>query len=146
VPLVIERSYPWVGGAVVAAVYLIWFRDHAVPEHISDLFSAVTTIAAISVGLFATAKAMVIQMEDERPIIKKLKDAQHYDLFLRYITLAINTSFAAAVLSAAYLLIDFAERDRWHYVALACWLGTVTLAGLTYFRVVRVLSVVLDRP
>jgi hypothetical protein len=85
-------------------------------------------------------------MQDDRPIIRKLKDANRYDIFMRYINLAINASIAAAALSAAYLLVDFAERDRWHHIALGCWLGTVTLAGLAYFRVVRVLSVVLDRP
>jgi hypothetical protein len=59
-PLVVERFYPWASAAIVAISYFIWFQNRSVPDHINDLFSAVTSIAAISVGLFATAKAIVI--------------------------------------------------------------------------------------
>jgi len=143
VPLVVSvpiRGWP----AVATAVYLIGTPSHE---------SRCTSTPCLSRdygqldrgGLFATAKAILVQLEETRPLIAQAEDAGRYEsLPLRYLNLAVNVSFIVAALSAVYLLVNFTNKStctRWRRGLDCCG----RLGALSYFGVIRVLSVVLDR-
>jgi hypothetical protein len=145
-PLWAERSYPIMGAAIVGVVYVVFFRTHAFPSTLHDLFAAVISVGAISVGFLATAKTILISLND-RPVIKKLRESGYYRWLVEYIVEAINWSFAVAALSAGGLLLRFAKEgtdQSWeHALFLTIWWFGLAGAGLAYFRVVRVLGKVL---
>lgn len=142
--LLTERYYPVVLGLIGPAAYLLFFRDDTLPLTLPSLFTAAISLASIGVGFFAVAKTTVVQLEDKRPLIKKLRQADRYDTFLDYMSWSIHLSFLLAVLSAGALLLDFTTLHWFDRVAFSLWLYVGIVAGLSYFRVVRVLNVVLD--
>jgi hypothetical protein len=129
-----------------AVVYLLFFRKHPFPGTLPSLFAAAISIASIAVGFFATAKTAVVQLEPTRPLIQKLRQADRYDVFLKYMSSAIHVSFALAVVSAGALLINFSKLTWQHRLFFAAWLLIALFAAFSYFRVVRVLNVILDSP
>ncbi len=142
----VERLYPLVLGLVAAAAYLIFYRHHVLPNSLANLFAASISIASIAVGFFVTAKTAVVQLEPTRPLITKLRQADRYDGFLKYMSTAIYASFALALLSAFGLVDDFVHLDWRARTTFAVWIFSAVFAGLAYFRVVRVLNVILDSP
>jgi hypothetical protein len=130
----------------IAIAYGLFLRRHAFPPTLHDLFTAVISVSAIAVGFLATAKTILLALE-ERPIIVSLKQSGYYKWLIAYILEAIYWSFALAGVSAAGLLLTFAKRgaaqDWEHAFFLAIWAFLLAGAGLSYFRVVRVLSKIL---
>lgn len=141
----LERWLPTFGACLASSAYLIAFRACDLPEGTRDLFTAVISIAAIAVGLFAGAKATVVQQEPERLLIKNLRKVDRYVPFLNYMSTAINVSFFLAVLSAIGLMVDFKDPRPAEVALFAAWLFAAVFAAIAYVRVVRVLNVVLDQ-
>jgi hypothetical protein len=146
VDLLIERYAPLSLSAIGVAIYLLFYRNCALPTTLAALFGATISIASIAVGFFATAKTAVVQLEPKRPLIQKLRQAERFELFLKYLTTAIHVSFALAVLSALGLVVDFSPLDWRDRILFAAWLFSALFAALSYYRVVRVLNVILDAP
>ena len=140
----IEKWFPSVLGVAVAAAYLIVYRNHVLPSTLPSLFSATISIASIAVGFFAVAKVAVVQLEPNRPLIAKLRKAERYDVFLKYMSSAIHISFLLALFSAVCLTVNFNHLQWRVRLVFAIWTFAAVFAGLAYFRVVRVLNVILD--
>lgn len=138
----VERNYPTVVGVVVGAGFLLLRHSHPLPQHWPDLLVASISVAAIAVGFFAAAKATVISSDagNDRPLIAQLKQAGVYHDFLSYLNAAINWSFAAAALSAGFLLINFNSSTWVHSILFAVWILVAVVAGASYYRAVRVLT------
>jgi hypothetical protein len=141
--LIAERFFPPALGIIAAGTYFAVARGYDVPATVHDLFTAMISISSIAVGFFATAKAIVVSIEEKKTVIKKLKQLGYYDDFLAYLSAAIHWSFALAILSAVGLLVDFEKEAVWRSGALTIWIAVMITAAASYYRVVRILNLVL---
>jgi len=140
--IVLEHVYPFVGAAIVAGTYLYLptLRTHVFPETIPNLLAAIVSVGGIAVGFLATAKAILISIDD-RPIIVRMKHAKVYTRIMGYLRAAIRWSFLLALVSAAALVIDFRGVTSWswtHAVGTAIWLFLATGSILSYIRISRI--------
>jgi hypothetical protein len=136
--LIAERSYPLVVGIASGAIYLTApaLRNHQLPDTLTGLLSAMVSVAGIAVGFLATAKSILVSIDDKE-IIRKLKKVGYYKRIIGYLRSAIRWSFALAVLSAAGMLIDLKGNwEPWKAVCFAIWLGVTVTAALSYYRVI----------
>lgn len=145
---IIERSYPAALGIAAAAIYLRVpaFRDYVWPDTITNLLGAVVTVGGVSVGFLATAKAILIAVDD-RPIIKRAREAGVYRSILKYFRAAIRWSFLLTVLSAAALTFDYRGLKVWdwpHAYGTAVWIGVTVTALFAYFRIAQIWYTLLD--
>lgn len=99
----VERSYPAIFGVLAGAGYYLVFKDRALPSSFNELMAAVISVAAIAVGFLATAKSILISIENTE-IIKKMKGVKYYDHLLDYMMFATWTSFILAALSIFFLM------------------------------------------
>jgi len=137
-----EKSYPLIGGAAVGGIYAAVSRLGCPPASAKDLLAAMVTVSAISVGFLATAKAILISLDD-RPIIRELKETGHYKHVVTYLLRAVHVSFALAVLSAIGLLFDWKQPKWWYGWLFAIWVGFAVVTALACYRVITIFGKVL---
>lgn len=144
----IERWYPALISslAVIAYLSIKSIRSYMIPTSFSELLSAAVSISGIAIGFLATAKSILIAIDD-REIIRKLKQIHRYKPILEYIWWAILWSFILAVFSAFGLLVDLTAIVTWGWIHAGCfaiWLFVAVQCGLTCYRVVQVLYAILN--
>ncbi|MHB9108550.1 MAG: hypothetical protein ACYDCO_15950 [Armatimonadota bacterium] len=144
-----ERVYPYIVGAVIAVgsflILQFAFHERQFPETFKDLLGAAVNVSAISIGFLATAKSIVFSMEDRR-IIRILKEANLYNVFIGYFMSAIHWSFLLSILSAAILLLGVKEPTILNRFIIAGWAFTAITMGLLCYRVIFFFSRVLMSP
>jgi hypothetical protein len=142
-----ERRYPLVGGGLVALGYLLMYKklDFVSRDALTNLFTAMVTVAAIAVGFLATAQSILFSLESKR-VTHFLKEAGVFRSLVDYLMDAIHLSFALAALSAFALLVDPKAHRWWYPFAFATWLFILSFAGLAYYRVVSIFSQILRSP
>jgi hypothetical protein len=142
-----ERHYPLVGGGVVALGYLLLHKtfDFVSRDALTNLFTAMVSVSAITVGFLATAQSILFSLENKR-VTKFLKDAGAFKSLVDYMMDAINLSFVLAALSAFALLVDPKVHRWWYPFGFAIWLFILSFAGLAYYRVVRIFTEILRSP
>lgn len=147
-PLLFERSFPILGGLLIAAAYLATplARNYQLPESVSALMAAIVSIGGISVGFLATAKSILISIDDKE-IVKRLKATGYYKRIVGYLRAAIFWSFLLTIYSAAALLVDLKSVNPWtiyRAAGFAGWLFLAATATLSYFRVASIYYSVLN--
>jgi hypothetical protein len=143
-PLIFERLYPFGAGALASTLYLLYLRQHQIPESFNGVFGAVIGLAGIAAGFLATAKSIVIALDD-KPMLRKLKKTPYYRLIVRDLRAAITYSCLLAVYSTAALLVDLKEPwTLWRAILFASWLWLTVTTVLAYWRVMRVYNAILD--
>jgi hypothetical protein len=137
-----ERWYP-LGGGLVAGLSVFLFRESLyLPETLKELFPVVISISAIAVGFLATAKSILLSIED-RPVIRHLKELGGYDDLVRYLLTAVNWSLIASLVSSIFLLF-LHEKDTWWYRdGFAGWAFVTVAAMLMCYRVLRLFAKIL---
>ncbi|HEY1659952.1 MAG TPA: hypothetical protein VGG14_16485 [Candidatus Sulfotelmatobacter sp.] len=142
-----ERNYPRVGSVVVAAGYLLIHGnfDFISRDALTNLFTAMVSVAAIAVGFLATAQSILFSLESKR-VTQFLKDAGSFKALVDYMMEAIHLSFALAAISAFALLIDPKAHRWWYPFGFAAWLFVLSYAGLGYYRVVSIFAAILRSP
>jgi hypothetical protein len=135
-----EQAYPYLAGIAAGILYFFVGKMCSIPDTLHQLFAAVISIAAIAVGFLATAKALLITISEDRPLIQKLNAIGYYDRFHHYLDAGIGWSFALSIFSAVGLLISFKSEELWHFALLSAWVGLATTTILLYVRVVRILN------
>jgi len=132
-----ERWYPRIAGLAGGTIF--FFLAHEFPvkaENAPNLFSAIISVAAISVGFLATASSILLSIE-QKPIIVKLKEVGTYPKLIDYLFEAVGWSLALAVVSISCFLADLKSPDSWHRWLFAFWVGVIVGAGTSFFRVVH---------
>lgn len=137
-----ERWYPFVAGLLTGIIFLIACRNCELPKSVKDLLTAALTIGSITIGFVATAKSILFSIEQKR-IIRILKDVSKFKVLVRYLMAAIHWSFAWAALSGLGLLIDFESPALWHTWIFSIWVWFTVTACLTYYRVIKMFSLIL---
>lgn len=149
--LALERFYPIVCGIIAAAAYMLIpaARDYRMPESISALMAAVVSVGGISVGFLATAKSILVSIDD-REIIKKLKQSGYYRRIVGYLRAAIRWSFWLTLWSAAALVVDLKGQPNqpiewtiWHAAGFGVWVLLAVTATLAYYRVISIFYAVM---
>jgi hypothetical protein len=137
----IEQWYP-TGLALVATVaYLIVTRfiQWPPPHNVAAVMAAMGTFAGITVGFLATAKSILIAIDD-RKIIRDLRTLGRYKRIINNIWAAIIWSLLMALLSAAWLFVDLTPPTTWsrgHTFFFATWLFVSVLAVSSFFRMIN---------
>lgn len=145
---IVENCYPLVGGLAVGGVYLSVgsLRDYVMPDTISNLLAAVVSVGGIAVGFLATAKSILIAVDD-RPIVERMKEAKIYRRVLRYFRAAIFWSFLLTVVSVVALFFDYKGLKQWdwpHAIGTSVWLAVAAASVLAYHRIARIWYGILD--
>lgn len=137
-----EKFYPLIG-AIFASFGTFFFMPGFLIEHIiQNLMNPALTISAIAIGFLATTKTLLATIED-KDIIKKLKDVGYYIILLEYIMAAVKASFITAILSAIGIVVADFENLPWLKYGLALWVGSATYTGLSFYRVIQIISSIL---
>lgn len=145
----VERWYPAVGGLAIGIAYL-WIaalRSHVLPGTIPQLLSAVVSVGGIAVGFLTTAKSILISIDD-KPIIARIKAVPGlYARIVGYLRSSIRWSLFVALISAAALVVDYSNIEKWttpYAIGTALWLFVATGAVLSYVRVSRAWYALMD--
>ena len=141
----LEKFFPFLVGAIALALYVasrgrIPFSP---PEALRDLFAAIINVSAIAVGFLATAKSILVSLED-KPIVRMLKDAGYYSDLVRYLMTATQLCFGLAIASALLVLLDFKTAAFWNHFAFGVWVFLTATAATACARVIRVFGRVLE--
>ena len=149
--LIYERWYPSFWGIVSGLIYYFSppLSGYVIPETASNLLAAVVSAGGIAVGFLATAKSILISI-DEKPIIQRMKDAGIYRRVLGYMREGIKCSFILTIFSAAALIVSFKDLKAdtwttWHRLGVALWIGFAVAAVLSYVRIAKIWYTVLDK-
>ena len=146
--LIWEKWYPIIIAGAVTAIYLSVpaLRQYALPPSASALMAAIVSIGGIAIGFLATAKSILVSIDD-REIIQKLKSSGYYRRIISYLRTAIRWSFLLTGYSAAALLVEFGPSTNWsfaHSVGFSIWLLLATVSTLSYYRVINIFYAVLE--
>jgi hypothetical protein len=144
-PLIFERAYPLGIGAVVAAGYLLCpiSGQYRLNESFDAVLGAVVGLAGIAAGFLATAKSIIIALDD-RPIIRKLKKTPYYRMIVADLRSAVLYSCLLAAYSTAGLVVDLKEPFTFlREVLFASWLWLCVTTVLAYWRTMRVYNAIL---
>jgi len=142
-----DKYYPIAIGALAGILHLLLFSrypKYALPVNIRDLITAATTIASIAVGFLATAKAILVSMNNSE-IIQWMKDGGLYDTTIDYFVEAIYFCMSTAVLSGLLLLIDFKDPIKIALSAVTVWVFLSVTSLLATHRVIRLFSTLLKK-
>ena len=143
--MIVERCYPLCIGVACGGIYLACpaSRNYRLPESFNGVLGAVIGLAGIAAGFLATAKSIIIALDD-RPIIRKLKKTVYYRLIVADLRAAVFYSCCLAVYSTAGLMVDL--RDPWTVTRaelFAVWIAMTVTTILAYWRVMSVYSEIL---
>jgi hypothetical protein len=139
---VTERRYPLIAG--LAAGIAFFFLAPSFPvaaDAAPSLFSAVISVAAIAVGFLATAKSILLSIEN-KPIIADLKAHGRYSTLIDYLMCATKWSFFLAVMSITCFLADL-KTPYWHRWLFAFWVFAMFSTGASCFRVIHIFGKIL---
>lgn len=140
--LLFEKWYPITTAALAGAFYLLFLRDRGVPETLHEVFGAAVNVSAIAVGFLATAKSILISLDDKR-VITHLKQTGKYSVFVNYLLRATQYSFALALLSGCALAVRLSSSRPWQVYVFAAWLFFLVASLLSYYRVIHVFAKIL---
>jgi hypothetical protein len=143
------RWYPEVLAVLAGVLYfgIHLTRTYKMPQSANDLMGATVNLCAIAVGFLATAKAILISVDDKR-LIADLKDTGHYREIVRYLRCAITWAFMLACWSAAGLFLDIGRLPtwtKWYAAGTAVWVASGVGTFLSCHRVIHVFYVLLER-
>jgi hypothetical protein len=132
--LLFERSWPYVGSAVVLAVW--WFAlGHPFPAKPDALMGASGTVAAVFVGFLGTAKAIVLGLTSSTAF-KKLKATGYANLLFAYLYEAL---FGGVIFLAIAVVGFFLPENRPQTWFSIVWFLTGVASLLLYMRVTGLL-------
>lgn len=146
--LIWERWYPLVLAVLAGVAYFAipLSRAYKMPASGGELMSAVINLCAIAIGFLATAKSILITV-DNKPLIADLKRTGYYKRIVRYLRGAIAWSFLLAFASAVGLLLDVGHTSQWttwHAAGVALWLALGLGTILACHRVIHIFYTLLD--
>lgn len=132
----VERTYPFVGAAVSAAMW--WHFEPRFPVDEKEFLAAALSLAAILTGFITTAKAILAALPSDS-VMRHLRRSGYLEDLLAYLAHAIY----GCLLFSLYCLFGFFLLDtiktpvpRWFAVI---WTGLGVFAGLAFFRISRLL-------
>lgn len=136
--LTFERWYPaiWAGFTLALAFLL----DFSLPaDSRKELLSATISVGAILAGFLGTAKAILMALP--QPLMDKLRNSKYLVELARYLSAAL---FGSLAISAVGVLGFFTVTTRFDAIYSAVWLGLFTYAGLSFWRVSRIMLIILQ--
>lgn len=112
------------------------------PAGTKEALVALVSVSAIAVGFIATAK-MILLTIDQRRVLRMLKQEGAFATLVTYMMQAITWSFASAILAGLALFLLGAVPDRWFGVLFACLSFVVTVAAVRSYQVTRIFTKIL---
>ncbi|MEM1445162.1 MAG: hypothetical protein AAGF84_03845 [Planctomycetota bacterium] len=147
-----ERLLPWILAISTGVAYALFCWGIDPPPTFKDLLAATLTISAIVIGFFATAKSLILTVQD-KPALRTLKglDGGDRNWIEELMTRSMDANYAAflvAILSGLMLLFDFQTAAQvpptwWDWMldlAMPIWVAAVVAMLATALQVVRALS------
>lgn len=129
-----EKLYPYVIG-IVAGVAMACACSKAAAclsfPGDADILSSSISLAAIFAGFLATAKSMIISIQN--PTMDKIRGTRFYKLLIQYLAEAIWV----ALVFCAFSLAGYFVPNRGHALFVGLWTFLACASLLTWFRVTR---------
>jgi hypothetical protein len=143
----LERFYPAILGLFSVGLYAGVLAGHPMSDHVADslqnLFLAVISISAITIGFLATAQSILFSINQTR-IIQNLRAVGKYRPLVGYLMAAVRWSFILAIVSAFCLMVDFKHPEWWHPYLLGLWSFAVPVAITTCYRIIHIYAKILN--
>lgn len=139
----LEYWYPRLAGLLAVIVYLLAFRRTPISEAWKEILNAAVTLASITVGFLITTAATLLSVQESNVVIRRARRAGAYRDLVEYIISGARWNFAAALLSAAGMLLDLAHPRGWYPYGFAIWIGVAVVAALTITRIFKLLIAIL---
>ena len=142
-----DNYYPLACGAIISFAYLGLFSFYpkfALAKGFRDIFISSITINAIVIGFLATAKSILISIQNSE-VVKWMKETNTYETTIKYFMDAILLAMACAVWSMFLLLIDFSNPVKYILWWIAVWVFVFVYAMLSTYRIIRIFSKVLRK-
>ena len=133
----LERWTPLVIGLSTSLVWYFWFAG-ALPDKLDELLAATLNLSAIAAGFLSTAVGILLSIYD-RPIVRRLREMGDYEQLVMYLTRAIYSTVAAAMVSVAGVLSGPKASWPWPEWVGAMGLFVLVWAGGACLRVVALL-------
>lgn len=142
-----RRAWEWWSPRIIGLgcgiAYLVLFRKLPLSPGLKDVFSAVLTVASITVGFLITAAGTLLAVQGDHPILRTARQAGAYRLLIEYIISAARWNFTTAVVSATALVVDWQHPSKGLIYGIAAWIVVIAVALLTVVRVFKLLAEVL---
>lgn len=146
-----ERLYPVLAGILAALAFLLSAKMEwiSTPATIRDIFSGVLNITSIAVGFLASTKAIILSLEDDRRIIRHLREMDRYTTVIEFFMDAIRCCFLTAIVSTLMLLPPaqgvagkpaFAP---WFDYCVAVWMVCTITAAASCYRVISIVGILI---
>lgn len=131
-----ERLYPFLGGALAGVIW--WYFKPRFPVDEKEFLAAALSLAAILTGFITTAKAILAALPSDS-VMQHLRRSGYLEDLLAYLADALY----GCLLFSMYCLLGFFLLDstrppvpQWFAVS---WIGLGTFAGLSFYRISRLL-------
>ena len=135
---VVENAYPLVITLTGSVVLWNW-RPMPCEENLPDLLSAIISISAIMAGFFATAKAILLSLSNERTV----EELRKVDGFRRLVGF-FWTGIKVQLLVAAYATVGFffvdKAKESWFGLWFYCLEVLLLFMATTSYRALHLLS------
>lgn len=129
--LLLEKIYPYFGGAISAALW--WYLGLDLPSPPELVLSSSLTLGAILTGFLATSKTILISLRGTE-VMESLKESTYIDELVSYIAQAVWLSFAFSVLAIVGLFMSSPT-----HVFSIVWIFFAIASGLAFIRVTNVI-------
>lgn len=140
----VEERFPWFAAALLGAATCWCFWSRALPTSMTDLLAALISVASIAVGFLATAKSILVSIDD-RPIIRQIRNVNRYTDLIDYMMCSIHWSFCLGSLCVSMLLVDLSASDPITRTLMGCLGATTGGAAASYYRVVSLFQMILKQ-
>ena len=142
-----ELYYPYIVAAIVAIGSFYYFASFGVPARFERLLNAIVSLAAIAVGFLGTAKTVFLSLGHTR-IVRQMRrhDGEYYTRMMNFMMNGIKFHILLAGLSGLGLLVDFSNAATWHHWALSIWVFVLIGSACSCWRIITILSEILESP
>ncbi len=141
---VFECWFPWAIAILAGLVGYFYACDGGIPTRFCHLLNVTVSISAIAVGFLGTAMAILMSITKKKLVeLMKRGTGEYFDRLIDFLITAILSCCALALLSGFGLLFDFSVAAEWHHLGFGIWLGVLSLAASTCWRIISIFAMVL---
>lgn len=137
-----ETRGPLIISGISAVIAFVWAKDRILPETLGSLLNATIGLSAIAVGFLATAKSILLSL-NEKWVVQQLKSSGCYLDLMKYFMSAIHWSFTLAVFSALGLLFDLKNNTNPYPYLFSIWIFVLVATGTCSYRVIHLFARIL---
>jgi hypothetical protein len=140
--LILSRIYPYICGIIVSG--LSFYFSGFIPYYrLTNILPQTMTFGGIMIGFFSTSLTILYSIDENKKIIKTLKESNYYNLVVSYLFEAIYSGFLLSGFSALGFFMNF-EVINYYDISFFCiWAFLFITSIFLSFRMIKLLGKIL---